>query len=271
MPSHEVYLMSLLCRTCLHDVLDFWGIHVIHTLHYMSSYKMQCKLVEYKYTYAPRPIPMNICILIRLAPNPYPSQIIHHNALHALCFVSCFFACKATTPGLVSDARSYNFLDLHLFHPWGFNPRGSFWIQELQLTSAKSYNSLDLQFLRPTATTIWTYTCSTHEAPTPRLIQHTWFRYASGPTLSVLCVHVISHANHHNSCSVHNSILNMLHVLSFTNHEISTLHMAQQHTIIHVSISIHNHLSQHTKNFYNISHHSSIYWKWAQTYIFIQK
>jgi len=25
-----------------------------------------------------------------------------------------------------------------------------------------------------------------------------------------------------------------------TNHEISTLHMAQQHTMIHVSISIHN-------------------------------
>jgi hypothetical protein len=89
---------------------------------------MQYKLVGYHYTYVPRPIPENIGIPIRLAHITMSNQLIHHNAMHALYFVSYFFACKATTLGLVFDARSYNFLDLHLSHPKDSNPKGSFWI-----------------------------------------------------------------------------------------------------------------------------------------------
>jgi hypothetical protein len=212
----------------------------------MPSHRMQYKLVEYHYTYVRRPIPGNIGIPIRLAQSIMSNQFIHHNAMHALCFVSCFFACKATTPGLIFDARSYNFLHLHLIHPRGSNPRGlvlnpgatTHWCQELQF--------FDL-FLRSRATTLWLVSkvrsynslnllVFTHEAPTPGLVPlpvgynpmtyfwcqelqlfgltlvppmrlqpqglvlHTWFCYASAPTLYVLCVHAISHTNHHNSC-----------------------------------------------------------------------
>jgi hypothetical protein len=60
---------------------------------FMPSHGMQYKLVEYHYTYVPHPIPGNIDIPIRLAPT-ICNQIIHHNTMHAICFVSCFLACR---------------------------------------------------------------------------------------------------------------------------------------------------------------------------------
>jgi len=80
---------------------------------YMPSHR-QCKLVEYQYTYAFRPILENICILICLAWNPFSNHATNHHAMYALVLISCFFACKASTRGFVFYARSYNFLDFHM-------------------------------------------------------------------------------------------------------------------------------------------------------------
>jgi hypothetical protein len=132
-------------------------MYYIHSK-YMSSHKMQCKLVEYHYTYVFCPIPENICLLIRLAWNHFPNHATYHYAMHTLVLFSSFFARKAITPGLVSDARSYNFLDLHLLCLHGYNLE----------------------------------TCSAF-----------MIYYASAPTLYVLCVHTISHANHLISYSFH--------------------------------------------------------------------
>jgi hypothetical protein len=84
---------------------------------------MQCKLVKYHYTYAPCPIPGNICIIIRIAQHPYLNQVIHHN----LCMLFVLF-----------------------------------------LVSLPARQQPQDYFLMPGATTFWTYTCSTHEAPIPR-------------------------------------------------------------------------------------------------------
>jgi hypothetical protein len=49
---------------------------------YMPSHSMPYKPAEYHYKYVPCPIPGNIGISIRLA-----QSIIHHNDMHACCFV----------------------------------------------------------------------------------------------------------------------------------------------------------------------------------------
>jgi hypothetical protein len=88
MPSYEIYSMLVLGRTCIHDIPNLWRIHVLHTLPaYMSSCSMPYKPVEYHYTYVPYPIPGNIGIPQRLVQSKC-NQIIHHNAMHAHCFVS---------------------------------------------------------------------------------------------------------------------------------------------------------------------------------------
>jgi hypothetical protein len=124
---------------------------------------------------------------------------------------------------------------------------------------------------------LWTYTCSTYWGSNPNgsfcvhdlvmlVLQHYICFVFIFYHMQIYRSHTFSQFNTiHASCSI-----NIMFFLS-TIHEISTLPMAQQHATIHVSISIHNHLSQHIEQFYNISHHSSLYWNQIQTHIFIHK
>lgn len=272
--SQPIQSMSYLGRTCIHDIPNLWGTHVIralqihdiswnllnviirshmHTWHFEplgnSCYtctpntchlmECKCKLVEYHYTYVLRPIPENICILIHLAWNHFPNHATHHHAMHALVLFSCFFACKASILGLVYVARSINFLVLHLF-----------WSQEHQLSSltvsnTKNINSLVLLFLMLGASTFWSYTCSACKASTPGLVQRSWFCYASASTLSVLCAHAITYANHPISCFFINHHQNMYHITFLNPHVLK--HNLRAHTSSkhHFNIikTIHMHIS----------------------------
>jgi hypothetical protein len=100
-------------------------------------------------------------------------------------------------------------------------------------------------FLMLRAKTFWTYTCSACRATTPGLVQRLWFHYASVSTLFMLCVHAISHANHHNSCFFTNH-----HHITFSTHHVNLFHIKLiKHIIKHVSTKFHNHL----QNTYNTS------------------
>jgi hypothetical protein len=204
------------------------------TLNTCHLIECKCKLVKYHYTYVFCPILENICILIRLAWNPFPNHATHHHDMHALVLFSCFFASRHQ---LV--ARRINFLALHLF-----------WSQEHQVSSltvfdTRSINSLVLLFSMPGESTLWSYTCTACEASTPGLVQHSWFRYVSASTLTVLCVHVITHAIHPISCFFINHHQNMQHITFLNPHVLKHNLWAHTSWKHHFNIikAIHMHIS----------------------------
>jgi hypothetical protein len=126
---------------------------------------MQYKLVEYHYTYVAHPIPGNIHVPIQLAPT-ICNQIIHHNAMHDICFVSCFLACRLQPQDLfllpgATTLWTYTWSTQKAPTPRLIPYPGAIihWCQELQPSNL---------FLRPEATTFWTPLSPPIEAPTPR-------------------------------------------------------------------------------------------------------
>jgi hypothetical protein len=141
------------------------------------------------------------------------THVVHHYAIYVLILFplflclqgfyprTClyhlsFIACKASTPWLVSVAKSINSLVLLSLN----SEASTLWaycFQEHQLTGARSINPLILLFLIPRTSTIWSYSCCVCKASTPRLIiQCSYSHYFSDSTLSVFYVHVIPHATH---------------------------------------------------------------------------
>jgi hypothetical protein len=78
-------------------------------------------------------------------------------------------------------------------------------------------------FLMPRDSTFCSFTCSTYKASTQGLVQHSWFRYASASTLSMLCVHAITHATHLMTWLFINFPQYMYHINHFPIHVFSNI------------------------------------------------
>lgn len=163
-----------------------------------------------------------IGILIRLVMKSF-SKPCHTLLWYACsCFVLLFLKPGASTLVLPFLRLGASTLVLLLHYPWGINPQGLFPIPRASTLCFYCFWGHEHQ--------LWSYTCSTHKASIPRLVQYSLFRYAR---------------HQHYLCSV--SMLSHMQIISCSIAScsfFSTNHETQLHSIFikmyHENISRHH-------------------------------